>query len=43
MNAAAPEKPLPLLMALEAGIVAHGNRRWRPLRESIHSGEAFAF
>jgi len=42
MNAAAPEKPLPLLMALETDLVAHGSRRWRPLRESIHSGEAFA-
>ena len=31
MSTAGPEKPLPLLMALEADIVAHVNRRCRPL------------
>ena len=42
MSTARPEKPLPLLMALETGIVAHGNRRWRPLCKSNHSPEGFA-
>ena len=42
MNTARPEKPLPLLMALETGIVAHGNRRWRPLRKSNHAPKGFA-
>ena len=28
-----PKEPIPLLMALETDIVAHGNRRWRPLRK----------
>jgi hypothetical protein len=39
MNTARPEKPIPLLMALETDIVAHGNRRWRPLRKSTHTLE----
>jgi hypothetical protein len=39
MNTARPEEPLPLLMALETDIVAHGNRRWRPLRKSNHTRE----
>ncbi len=42
MRAARPEKPLPLLMALETDIVLHGSRRWRPLRESNHAREGFA-
>lgn len=42
MNTTRPEEPLPLLMALETGIVAHGNRRWRPLRKSNHTPECFA-
>jgi hypothetical protein len=43
MSTARPEKPLPLLMALETDIVAHGNRRGRPLRKSNHTRECFAF
>ena len=39
MNTARPEKPIPLLMALETDIVAHGNRRWGPLRKSAHTLE----
>lgn len=31
MSTARPEKPTPLLMALETDIIAHGSRRWRPL------------
>jgi len=42
MNTTRPEKPIPLLMALETDIVAHGNRRWRPLRKSTHTLEGFA-
>jgi len=34
MRAAIPEKPLPLLMALETDPVLHGSRGCRPLRES---------
>ena len=41
-NTARPEKPLPLLMALETGIVLHGNRRWRPLCKSNHAPIGFA-
>ena len=37
MSTAGPEKPLSLLMALEAGIVALGNRRCRPLGKSNHT------
>jgi hypothetical protein len=42
MNTPRPEKPIPLLMALETDIVLHGNRRWRPLRISNHTREGFA-
>ena len=39
MSTPRPEKPIPLLMALEADIVAHVNRRCRPLRKSNHPRE----
>ena len=42
MSTAFPEKPLTLLMALETGIVAHGKRRWRPLRKSHNTLQGFA-
>ena len=37
MSTAGPEKSLSLLMALETGIVAHVNRRCRPLGKSNHT------
>jgi hypothetical protein len=42
MNTARPEKPVPLLMALETGIVLYGNGRWRSLRKSDHPLKGFA-
>jgi hypothetical protein len=42
VNAAGPEEPIPLLMALETDIVAHVNRRCRPLGESNHTREGFS-
>ncbi len=42
MRAATPEKPLPLLMALETDLVLHCSRGWRPLRESNLTGMGFA-
>lgn len=42
MGAAGPEKPLPLLMALETDIVAHVNRRCRPLGKETHTRGGFA-
>ncbi len=42
MNTARPEKPLSLLMALDTDLVAHGNRRRRPLGKAHHATEGFA-
>ena len=42
MNTTRPEKPIPPLMAFETDIVAHVNRRCRPLRKSNHPREYFA-